>query len=820
MKIHSDSFLASAAFTILLTAGCGARTITVEGIGISIRDVGQVYRYKGDHLNTSTWKSGLIFPRSETPPEVKGMEYACRDWRSHSEDTRTIDRIDRIKADAAGNLLIALPSPAAAGGGWARLHKGGKPDFQLDMATRKGPKFTPDPASPYWFYEMKYNTPGVWVALPDNPVATDHSPFVFAKDGEIRWGNPPPIPGYATVIARKNRSPVASTIANPNLLVRPNGDYLAMISNTEDGTAIYKSTDRGKSWAELANGFEVNVYSLFEHKGDLYVLGKNTGSGKGHTRIYRSTDGGKKWSSEVFEGYGGGDAPSQVDISGGRLWKAAESGHGQGFYSAPVDADLMKESSWTLSVGNYDTVTLANGQKLRPGNEGSLLKCADGTIYNLGRDRVYSPGIGWQSGITSTQPDLKDLTRTTWDPNDAGAVMAGNGTGKATVRYDAVSDQYWSITSGGFGRNALVLYSADHIGGKMGDFRFRARIADSKSSDFEGFNYPFMRFGGDDIILVSRTAWDGDLGRATRWHDGNFFTFHRYPDFRKLGEPNYLANPGFEDGMPGWYTRADGDAEADSVTAGGAHGGKFKLSHAGKSAYQVYTYKSALGIPNGSYTLRAWARHGGGGSCKMGVREYGGEAVSVEVPPSADWQKISLSPINVTSGMCEVGFYSDSPGGGWADFDDVELVRQDGFEPGGVYRIVAKHSHKALKAEAGGNVVQGAISEIEGEKWKVAPAGDGFYCIVAPGDGKGLAVAGGSKNDGANVELGEIGADRKESQWRIEAVADGWFRIVARHSGKALNVAKADEADGANVQQYGSAADFDSNELWRFVEAR
>ena len=38
------------------------------------------------------------------------------------------------------------------------------------------------------------------------------------------------------------------------------------------------------------------------------------------------------------------------------------------------------------------------------------------------------------------------------------------------------------------------------------------------------------QFDGDDIIALSRTAFDG----ARNFHDANYFTFHRIADFRQL----------------------------------------------------------------------------------------------------------------------------------------------------------------------------------------------------------------------------------------------------------------------------------------------
>jgi hypothetical protein len=39
---------------------------------------------------------------------------------------------------------------------------------------------------------------------------------------------------------------------------------------------------------------------------------------------------------------------------------------------------------------------------------------------------------------------------------------------------------------------------------------------------------------GEDIIAVSRTAFDDGQGGAHSGHDANFLTFHRFKSFRNL----------------------------------------------------------------------------------------------------------------------------------------------------------------------------------------------------------------------------------------------------------------------------------------------
>jgi hypothetical protein len=58
-----------------------------------------------------------------------------------------------------------------------------------------------------------------------------------------------------------------------------------------------------------------------------------------------------------------------------------------------------------------------------------------------------------------------------------------------------------------------------------------------------GFQYPDWQFDGDDIVAVSRTAYDDGLGGAHNYHDANLLTFHRLAGFRKLSDLEFPPMP-------------------------------------------------------------------------------------------------------------------------------------------------------------------------------------------------------------------------------------------------------------------------------------
>jgi Ricin-type beta-trefoil lectin domain-like len=818
-----STFAAYAAAALMLTGSfCEARTVGIDAIGVQFNEVDQIYRFKNDHLDTSNWERGLIFPKyGHVPAQVVGKDYAFHDWRPMVEDSRTTDVISRIRASEAGDLLIAMPSAAATGNDWVRLTSGTTPDFYLDIAAGRGASFTADPTSPYWFYRRAYTSPNVWVGLPTNSISTIKSPFVFAERGELKHENPMPLMGGAVVISDKGTNPITSGVVNPNLIVMPNGDYLAMANGGERGQ-LFKSTDKGLTWSALPGYFDVNRQSLFQHLGSIYVIGEDQ-SGDGATRIYKSTDNGASFTTSVFAGLGGGDAPSHVDISGGRIWKAAPGVTGAGFFSAPVDADLMLESSWTLSDGSYAEVTLANGQKLQNGNEGTLLLTEEGKLFNVGKSNVYRPDTGWAGGITTRQPNLDNLATTTWDQDDAGPTLPYAGT-KFTARYDPVSDRYWALVSGPISRGTLDLYKAPSHNGRIGDFKFVGTILDSESSSYQGFNYPFMQIDGNDIVFTLRTAWDDDRGGAPRFHDGNLFTFHRIKDFRRLNTPNRIANGGFEDGIAGWrnYSATGGERAAFAESDAKTHTGSGKFTHARDTAYQVYTYKT-FPIANGKYSLRAWTRRSSGqNQCQLIAEGFGGATIKADIPAGSAYTKVKIDNIYVTNGYLKIGVWSDANAGNWLNFDDVELIRNDDFKAlvGKTFQIKAKHSGKLLNVAGASladeaNVIQYRESNADNEKWTVTSAGNGYYRITARHSGKGLNIFEGSQLDNGNVQQYTYEGAANE-QFQIADAGDGYYRIIARHSGRVVAVYNGGLADGDNVVQWHS--ENGDNEKWQFIE--
>lgn len=97
------------------------------------------------------------------------------------------------------------------------------------------------------------------------------------------------------------------------------------------------------------------------------------------------------------------------------------------------------------------------------------------------------------------------------------------------------------------------------------------------------------------------------------------------------------------------------------------------------------------------------------------------------------------------------------------------------------------------------------------------PSSNGTYVIrTALNTGKVLDVWGGSKENGANIQIYQQN-DSQAQTFTLTKVTDEYYKISAGHSGKVLDVWGGSSASGANVQQYewnGSDA-----QLWKLVDA-
>ncbi|MBN1293139.1 MAG: exo-alpha-sialidase [Candidatus Latescibacteria bacterium] len=336
-------------------------------------------------------------------------------------------------------------------------------------------------------------------------------------------------------------------IGCPSIAVLPDGSYVASHSffgpgSTQNRSCVFKSLDNGETWLKLSDLDGQWWSTLFVHDGDLYIMGVNRRYGQAVIR--RSRDGGRTWTNPLDEHTGlllpeeeHHCAPVPVVLFNGRIWRAMEDrnppeGWGINFrsfvMSAPADADLLEAKNWTTS------------NRLRynqdwPGSawlEGNIVVTPEGKVCNIIRNHTETGG---KAAVIQVSDDGKTMS---FDP-ETGFIDFPGGSKKFTIRYDIATGKYWSLTNyirdcdkGGdpnMTRNTLALISSSDLK----NWTVNSILLYHPDVEKTGFQYVDWLFAGDDIIAVSRTAFDDGIGGAHNCHDANYFTFHRVKNFRK-----------------------------------------------------------------------------------------------------------------------------------------------------------------------------------------------------------------------------------------------------------------------------------------------
>jgi formylglycine-generating enzyme required for sulfatase activity len=365
------------------------------------------------------------------------------------------------------------------------------------------------------------------------------APAIRAADHETT--DHPYVPG---VVVDHRPAKTGTYLGSPSIAVLPDGSYIVSHdfygpATKEDQTAIFRSGDAGRTWEKLTDFYGQYWSSVFVHKGALYIIGTNIHNG--HIAIRRSADGGLTWTTPEDQRTGllAADgkyhcAPVPVTVHRRRIWRAMEdryplTGWGSNLrtfvMSAPVDADLLKADSWTMS-------NRLEFDQAWPGTvwlEGNVVVTPQNKLVNILRVECKEAEL---AAIVHISEDGRSVR---FDPEKDFIDFFG-GSNKFTIRYDPVTRRYWSLVNKQFNpkayRNNLVLVSSSDLR----IWKIESVVLRHHDSEKHAFQYIDWLFENEDIIAVSRTAYDDGLGGAHNAHDANYITFHRLRNFRELGQ--------------------------------------------------------------------------------------------------------------------------------------------------------------------------------------------------------------------------------------------------------------------------------------------
>jgi hypothetical protein len=335
-------------------------------------------------------------------------------------------------------------------------------------------------------------------------------------------------------------------VGSPSLVRVPSGALIASNDLFGEGqretppTFIHRSDDDGGSWSQIAQMDGQFWSSLFVHRGALYLMG--TSAEYGQIVIRRSDDEGRTWTTPTDSANGqlSADAPyhtapTPVLEFAGRLWRGIEwvrepinwpRSFEASMFWADADTDLLRADSWRATAHHsFPSEDSGIGWL-----EGNPVVTPDGQLVNM--LRVHLRDETERAAILAIrQPETEPVL----DPSPEFVPLNG-ASKKFHVGFDEVTGRYMTLVNIVDGvpsapaavRNRLALASSTDLR----SWDYHVVLLANEDATRHGFQYASWIIEGDDLLFVSRTAHDDELGGAPNFHDANFLTFHRLRRFR------------------------------------------------------------------------------------------------------------------------------------------------------------------------------------------------------------------------------------------------------------------------------------------------
>jgi hypothetical protein len=349
-----------------------------------------------------------------------------------------------------------------------------------------------------------------------------------------------PVPSTSDRLFRRavyTASPSIAVLAPEDYVITDNLFGPGSGADRSGTTRVFRSRDGGLSWRELAPLRDMKRGSLFVNGGALYLFGYR--AAPGDLLIRRSRDGGETWSEPRDETDGVlrrgefGGTPNRPVIHEGRIWIAVS---GRRVMSAPVDSDLLRADSWTLS-DRADTSRGPFGKKAVI-TEGQVVASPETGV-------VVMPKIqGEPSSVLLRVGKHAGRLR---DPDPGDWVAFPGGEKKFAVGFDPVTGSFFALSNpvlpayedSGWPPEMIRNAAALLISRDLREWRVATVFLESPNVDHEAFQYLAYDIDGADLVIAARTAFEIGDGKPPRGHDSNLTTFHRIEDFRR-----FLASDG------------------------------------------------------------------------------------------------------------------------------------------------------------------------------------------------------------------------------------------------------------------------------------
>ena len=352
---------------------------------------------------------------------------------------------------------------------------------------------------------------------------------------------------------------------SPSIVALSNGDYLiafnlfggSLSPSAEDSgtTLLFRSTDRGATWAELPSSPMMNMKrgSLFVQGDDVYIYGYRAAPGE--VIIRRSSNGGETWTpaTQLTTNTRGGSPHNPVfwtDESGQeRLWAAI----GGSRLLSGRSADLLNASSWSGegSSGNRkdeEQPDFGSGVSIEVASEAQIVGSPQTGVVVMPKVQMGGVSVPYFS-YTLLYRRAPGSNREVQDAGFDEWVALPGAEKKFAASYDPVSGRFYVLSNPvlpvdyehnepwNLIRNTAALISSEDLL----HWDVEQLFLYSPNVGYEAFQYLNFDIEGDDMLVASRTAFDiGLTPRPPRGHDSNLVTFHRIENFREAAPDHYL----------------------------------------------------------------------------------------------------------------------------------------------------------------------------------------------------------------------------------------------------------------------------------------
>ena len=257
--------------------------------------------------------------------------------------------------------------------------------------------------------------------------------------------------------------------------------------------------------------------------------------------------------------------------------------------------------------------------------------------------------------------------------------------------------KYYFCASDLHGWNASHSYYivADNIFGPYSDWK----VMEGTDEDFShvtqtGFFYT-IKGTKEEPVLFCGDRWSDFAGNGLGYNqwvpltvNNDKVKFNSVSEFHLNSETgewsigdknNWILNPSFEadrvdqETMAGWTNSGEGNSNLKKGRVG-----NFCMQQTSKNNFKA-TLSQKITLPNGIYTLKAYAKSSGDNinESYIYVKDIEGtiKKASIKYSGEDEWEEITISEIKVINEKCEVGVYTDGKANSWVRVDDFSLIK-------------------------------------------------------------------------------------------------------------------------------------------------